>query len=282
LIPLSLIISSLFVIESLKQTGEFQALQTSGISRRKIFFPFYLLAICLSIFCYWNNEIGVQKASNLKLKSSKLRKLKSLPPFEIRYLKDDSKIIYQQNETGIFDLYWLKNVNEILHAKSVDYKNNTLMGNWVDVIEKNSFGRYEKSKSHEKLELPFEITNIKKVYFESHKMPISKTFQCITDPNLSQSLDRAVLKTSLFHKLTSPLFSLMIITFLLALFFRKNFLNPYLSFLTAIFAYLLFYSIEKTFIILGENYIVSPFIAVVLLPLMAQTGFTYILIKNKS
>ena len=161
LLPLSFILSSLILIENFKHSNEWAAFETSGISRKKLFLPFFALALILSIFSFWNVEFGVQKSAQWKMKSSKIRKLKSLPPFEIRHLVDQSKILFQQNESGVFDLFWIKNHKEIIHAKTVKYENYKWRGEYVDILKQNPLGRFEKTESFEKLSFPFEIKNIK-------------------------------------------------------------------------------------------------------------------------
>jgi lipopolysaccharide export LptBFGC system permease protein LptF len=280
LLPLSFILSSLILIENFKHSNEWIAFETSGVSRAKLFKPFFLLALLLTLFSFWNVEFGVQKSTQWKMKSSKIRKLKSLPPFEIRYLNDQTKILFQQNESAIFDLFWIKNHKEIIHAKNVKFENHQWQGEYVDVLKQNPVGRYEKTESFETLPFPFEIKNVKRKSLNFYKMPISKNLKYLLNKNLNISEDYALLATCFFSKLISPFIFLTIATFIVSIFFRKSFLSTYLIFAIAIFAYLIFYSMQKTFIIMGENYIIPPLVAALTLPFIAQCGFTYLLMKK--
>ena len=280
LLTLSLLLASIQTIQSLRQHGELTALETNGISKAKLYLPFFTLALLLAVFSYWNTEFGVTSANLWKIKSTHSKKSKTQLPLETRHLPDQTRLVYQQNETEIFDLYWIISSKEIVHCKTVSYEDDHYVGYFVDRIKQNVLGRFEKTQSYPKLDLPFLLNEIEERILPPAKMPLSKIYTSLENKSLMLSFDHAKFITAFLYKLIHPWFPLLFITGLLAYLFSTQSKTSYFLFLLGILFFLFFYSMMKTFILLSENYFISPWITIFSIPMGIQAIFTYKLCKN--
>jgi lipopolysaccharide export LptBFGC system permease protein LptF len=280
LLTLSLLLASIQTIQSLRQHGELTALETNGISKARLSLPFFTLSLLLTVFSYWNIEFGVTHATDWKIKSVHSKRNTKSTPLESRHLPDQTRVIYQQNNTQIFDLYWILSSKEILHCKTLSFEGDHYVGHFVDRIKQNVLGRFEKSESYLKMDLPFLLNDIKERIVPPQKMPLSNIYSALENKSLMLSFDQAKFITALLYKLIHPWFPLLFITGLLAYLFSAQRKTSYFSFLIGILFYLFFYSMMKTFILLSENYFISPWITIFLFPIGIQGIFTYKLCKN--
>ncbi len=279
-ITFSFLLTAIHTLQSLKQHGELTALQVSGISKFRLSLPFFTLTLFLALFSCWNTEYGVSTALKWKLKSSHRKKAAHVSPFEVKYLPDQSRLIYQEDGSKIFDLYWIISDKEIWHCKEVIQDNTHLVGHFVDILKQNPLGRFEKSDSFLNYNLPFLFDDCAERFILPEKSPLSKVYVYLTNESLMISVDRAKFLTAFIYKLIHPWFPLIFMTAILAFLLPSKSKNSYFSFLIGIFCYLLFYSMMKTFTILGENYLISPWITVFLVPIGIQGALTYKLCKN--
>ena len=280
-ITLSFLLASIHTLQTLKQHGELTAFQANGISKARLTLPFFTLTLILAIFSYWNIEYGISKSASWKIKSThKKKKSLNTSPFAIKHLPDQTRIIYQQDGSQIFDLYWIISEKEIWHCKKLSFETDHLVGHLVDKLTKNPLGRFEKNGSFPVYNLPFLISDESETLILPEKSSLSRDFKSITNESLMAASDRAKFLTAFIYKLIYPWFPLLFLTATLTLLLPYRTKTTYFSFLIGIFCYLLFYSIMKTFMILGENYFISPWITVFFIPIGLQGIFTYKLCKN--
>lgn len=279
-ITFSFLLAAIHTLQSLKQHGELTALQVSGISKIGLILPFFTLTLFLALFSFWNIEFGIQTARGWKAKSSHKKKTTHISPIEVKYLSDHSRLIYQEDGSKIFDLYWIISDKEIWHCKEVFQENNQLVGHFVDILKQNSLSRFEKSDSFLSYNLPFQLDDCTERFILPEKSPLSKVYGTLTNESLMISADRAKFLTAFIYKIIYPWFPLIFMTAILAFLLPSRAKTSYFSFLIGIFCYLLFYSMMKTFMILGENYLISPWITVFLVPIGMQGALTYKLCKN--
>jgi lipopolysaccharide export LptBFGC system permease protein LptF len=277
---LSFLLATIHTLQSLKQHGELIGLQTGGIRKTSLSSPFFMLATILMLFSYWNTEFGVTKALTWKIKSSHKRKALESEPIFVNNLENGQKIIYQTDGIDVFDLYWIISKNEIIHCKTVSKNSNILTGHFVDKLELNLLGRFEKADSFISLPLPFLMQDIKQRFIPPEKCSLSMVYSILTTQSLTISTDKAKFITSFVYKIIHPWFPILFATGLLAFIIPTTRKNSYFAFAIGIFCFLLFYSIMKTFMILGENYLISSWFTVFLVPIGIQGGFTYLLCKK--
>ncbi len=279
-ITFSFLLAAIQTIQSLKSHGELTALQANGISTLRISLPFLLTATLLATFSYWNYEVGIPNAHIWKIHALHKRKSTEAPPFLIKQLPDHTKIIYQEYDKEIHDLYWIISQNEIWHCKNIVRSENQYVGHFVDKLSKNPLGRFEKSESFPSYSLPFSLDNNIEPLSAPEKSPLSRIFSLLRDDSLIISQDRAKFITCLLYKIINPWFPLFALLGILAFLLPGKIQNTYFSFLIGIFCYLLFYSMMKTFTILGESYFISPWLTMLLIPIGIGTTFTYRLCKK--
>lgn len=279
-INLSFLLATTYTLQTLKQQGELIALQTAGISKFRLSAPFYTLAAILLLFSYWNTEAGIAKAVSWKIQSTRKNKRFKKEPIVVKTLENGQKIIYQIENSAVFDLYWIISEKEIIHCKSVSETNHLLTGHFADKLEMNPLGRFEKANSFQSLPLPFVLDDLKERFVPPEKCSLSTIYSILTTESLTLSTDYAKYLSSFVYKLIHPWFPFIFATGLLAFIIPSQRKTTYLSFVIGIFSFLLFYSIIKTFMILSENYLVSPWLSVFLIPIAIQGGFTYRLCKK--
>lgn len=279
-INLSFLLATIHTLLSLKQHGELIALQTAGISKLRLSSPFFTLGVILLLFSYWNAEVGITKAVSWKIQSNRKKQTLQKEPIVVKTLENGQKIIYQTDHSAIFDLFWIVSKQEIIHCKTVSENNGLLTGRFVDKLEINPLGRFEKADSFESLTLPFVLADAKQRFIPPEKCSLSTVYSILTTESLSISTDYAKYLSSFVYKLIHPWFPFVFATALLAFIISSSRKSTYLFYAGGIFAFLLFYSMMKTFMILGENYLVSPWLTVFLIPILFQGGFTYKLCKK--
>ena len=192
----------------------------------------------------------------------------------------NTKIIYQEDNSGLHDLYWIVSQGEIWHCKNVIKNENHFSCHFVDVLKKNSLGRFEKMQSFPTTCLPFSPeTNIDQLSL-SLKSPLTQIFSTLRHDSLSATQDRAKFLTCFLYKIINPWFPFLFLLGIFAFILPTKGQSIYFSFLIGIFCYLLFYSMMKTFTILGEYYFVSPWLTVLLFPIGIGATFTYRLCKK--
>lgn len=280
LITLSFLLAAIHTLQTLKQHGELVALQVSGISKKALTLPFFTVALLLALFSYWNIEWGIPKTLSWTKHAQTRKKAPKELPFKVEHLQNQNRIIYQKEGSHIFDLYWISSEKEIWHCKEVLFENDHFVGYFVDQLKKNALGRFEKANSFPTYRLPFSIQETYKKNISSENASLTKIIHTLSNESLLVSSDRAKFLTSLLYKLVYPWFPLLFMTGILAFLFSSKQRSSYLAFITGIFFYLLFYSMMKTFIILGENYVVSPWITLIFIPLGIQSFFSYKLCKK--
>lgn len=273
LVSLAFLLALLGTLLSLNEHREIMACQAAGFSKWRILFPFYLFTLLLALFSYANGEWGTPFASGKLRVIKKSRKIAKASPFSMKILPDKSRVLFQVDENGIHDFYWIRSHQDILHCKRLIFEEETPIGLFVDIFSSSENDLLEKKASIDKMVLDMRFKEMKNQPFMNHYSSLSRLFRLLTTNILSIISDREKVLTFLLYKLLYPLFPLFFLTILSPAFisYRRT-LNPYFTFLKAILAYLIFYSFIKTFILLGENYILSPWITLVL-PFVLLQGF---------
>lgn len=273
LLPLALLISTIKVLSSLNSYRELIALQAGGIPLRSVFRPFWLLAAVCSLAGYLNEEFSMPKSTayleEIKHSYEDLLK-KSKRQFTILYLKDSSKLIYQDYipEKGVFfDVYWIRSFNDIWRMKYLNADPQNPIGEYVDHIARNEKGVLEKKESYERCHLP----SLKWKTRELHQQHSSPKHQKLTrlatlflKKEGSDSFhDQGEIATHFFHKLLMPLFPFLILLGVLPYCIGYS-RNPplFLLYGVSIFCFIVFFAALNAMLILGENQIIHPFLSV--------------------
>ncbi len=240
ILPLSALLAGTHTIISLKESNEIFALRTLGASKIFLTLPFLLFCLLCSSITYVNYFYVTPKyISNVNQERQ----------FVVNYFSDGTKAIYKKDGQKISDFYWIKSKSEIIHCKNVEIIKETLVGNYVDHFIKNCNNNFKLIDYSESCQLPKTLLN-----------------QFNNDETIVE----------LFYKIISPWFSTIFIFIILPnlFIFTKKF-SPFKIYSIGIFSFIIFNAVLKTSIILSENYIISPIVGIIVLPLLVQLFLTY-------
>lgn len=270
LIPLAVLITTIKVLFALNIKGELVALRASGLSLKVILRPFFYLAIALALFNYISNEwilpsslTFVDRFQEQHWKpSSKNSHLYTLS------LSDQSKLIYHSKDTQkklLTDVFWVRNVDEIWHMKSLCYDIKQPIGFFVDQLKRNGKGHFERVESFEK----YAFGLFSKGLLENYKIStslenqkISILFKDLVQKRLSPYEYPTALSYFLL-KVTMPLLSLLVVLAIAPFCISHRRCFPvFLTYALALFGFIAFFTLLDAAIILSENETISAFYAI--------------------
>jgi len=271
-LPLAFLLSFYKVLFQLGGHLELVALQMAGLSRKKLLFPFFVFAVFLTLLGVVNHEYFAGKASaeteSFKVSHSKSKKTKQSDQFQILSLDDESEIVYQRfdaDKKELFDLFWIRSDKDIWHMKTLSFASHPPTGYFADhLVRENKLLQKQESfeeKIFEELPLHADITPKPFVPFESR--PLSTLF---FEASLS-SAESASIKAHLHHKLSMPTLPLLIL--LAAAPFALTFSRQRPTFLIvalSLFGFVACLTLFDSLLILGENKVLPPALAMWSLP----------------
>lgn len=275
LLPLSLLISSIRTLTTLNANRELVALQASGLSLKKIFRPFFQLAIVCSLLGYCNEEVFIPKwtASFTEAKHARTKnplKKFSHKQFTVLSLNDSSKLIYQRfdpEKNAFFDVYWISSFNDIWRMKYLSADPKEPVGQFVDHIVRNKDGLLEKTES-------FDLKHISSLKWDFHQLnkkqssikhqKISQLTKLMLENKDNQSFHlKSEIQTYFFRKLAMPLLPFLILIGVLPFCIRYSRIPPiFMIYGPSLLAFVVFFMLMNAMTIIGENRIIPPFIAV--------------------
>jgi len=271
LLPFAVLIATIRCLYRFQQRGEFVALLSSGISKRKILQPFLQVTLCLTAFLFINTQFILPRAcrfiERFEQKTSKLTV--DYQPREAM-LHDGSKIVYSDYDpkTDILqDLFWIRSTDEIYHFKSLSLETTPPVGKWVDEIRRNEEGALEKVDSYRSLEMrdmDFSEQALKDSLIPAEEQSLLLLLKQTVLYIHSSSMKATELTSYLMYRLTSPLLTLLVFVAIAPFcldFKRTSLMMLYLFSIAGLFC---LHIILQTCFILAKSQVISPFFAIVL------------------
>lgn len=270
LVPFALLLASIKTLCSLNVHNELVALMASGIPLKKLMRPFIALTLLLTMFLYINTEffipasnIGTQKLEQIRIKE----KYKSQKKQNISYipLEKDSVLIYHHFdpiEKSFFDTIWIRSPNDLYRMKYFypDQKS----GKFVDHYTRNEKGELILTESFPNLEfqqLTIGQKELEEALLSPSDLSLTNLWRKLpSDSDLSQREIGVVI--AFYRKICLPWLSLL--TFLAIAPFCLQFtrqLPVFMLYLVGMIGLVSFYLIINAAYMLGENQIISPFLA---------------------
>lgn len=295
LLPLAFIISTSHVLCSFNLNHEWLALRASGLSTINLLGPILILATCIAFFGVIRAEYLLPRAvtsmdSYQKKHFSKKRRAKSFQKERMIYdlpLTDQTKILYQsydQDKGLLHDVYWLVSSSEIWHCKYLDQTEKVPVGIAVDLLVKDENERFIKASSYDRYS--FHAMKIDERVKESMHIPIerrslSQLYHSITSGDLISKENILALQTHFFYKLIMPFTSLLIAIGVTPFCIRySRSLKPFVIYSSALTACIAYFILLSAMIIIGENGIINPAIAILGIPLIL-TGVLFLNFSKK-
>jgi len=274
LIPLALLVSTLKVLFSLNTRGELIALQASGLPRKKILRPFFFIGLVCTLFTLTSSEFLLPSSLNF-LDRFRQEHFKhhdhghhKEPVHTIR-LKDRSKIIYQtaDSEKKLFqDVFWVQSVDEIWRMQSLSIDSENPIGFNVDHLKRNSEGNFEKAESFDQYRFAkfrWQPDPTGKGYTPLENRRLSELFYLLTQKAKTTAYEYPQVLTHFLFKVVMPFLSLLVVAagapFCLK--YSRN-LPIFFTYAIALFSFIAFFALMDAAVILGENLVVSPYLAI--------------------
>ncbi len=289
LIPLSILISTLKVLLTMNSKGELIALQSCGLPRKKILRPFFLFAFMCTLFNFATSEFLLPSSLN-HLDQFRQKHFKHnrhgnrKEPVHVLPLKDRSKIIYQtedKEKKRYIDVFWIRSNDEIWRMNSLSSDPQSPVGYFVDHLERNRDGNFEKIESFD--HYPFTQFRWQEDPKGNGHIPLEnknlqQLLQMLSQKDQTTAYESPQVLTHLLFKMTMPLLSLLVVVAScpFCLRYSRN-LPIFFTYTIALFGFIAFFALMDAAVIVGENHVVSPYLAI-LLPLglcWAAFGYNY-------
>lgn len=271
LLPFALLISTIRCLYRFQQRGEFVALLSSGTSKRKILQPFLTITLIFTALLFCNAQFFLPRACRF-IDRFEQKGVKITTAFQPReaMLHDGSKIVYSDydpKEETLYDLFWIRSIDELYHLKSLSLSTTPPVGKWVDEIRRNNEGALEKvssQKSMEMKEMDFSEQALKDSLIPAEEQSITLLLKQSLLYIRSSSMKATELTSFLLYRLTSPLLTLLVFLTIAPFclnFRRYSLMMLYLFSIAGLFC---LHIILQTCFILAKSQVISPFFAIFL------------------
>ncbi len=274
LIPLSLLIATIKVLLTMNTQGELVALQASGIPLKRIIRPLLLLASTCTLFNLLSAELILPNSLNYldRFRESHFKhsfRGNRKEPIHALYLKDHSKIIYQAHDKekgGYFDVFWVRSTDDIWRIKTLSTDLDNPVGTSVDHLQRNLLGNLEKTDSFDTYQFaPFrvlpDLAGKGFVPFENRKM--SELVKMLGEKRKTTSLERPQALTHLLFKCVMPWLCILSVIAAVPFCVRHSRMTPsFFIYSIALFGFISFYALMDAAVIMGENNVLTPTLAI--------------------
>lgn len=263
------LLSIIKIIYKMNFKNEILSLQTSGVSFLKLSYPIFFVAFIISSISFLNLEFLTPKSSkyiedfkNSYTRSEKRKKKKK--HINSILLENGTKLVYQKylpKENKLYDIFFIKSINDIFYIKYLDISKNPKKGFFVDhFIRKNN--KLEKKESFK--EYDFSFDKIKSSSFDLiENRSISTLFSQLFEKKFISLKEKSEIMSHLNYKLAIIFFPFLITLsiFPICLKFSKKNLFFIITSISSFF-YIAFYSFIDSMLILAENRVASPFLLI--------------------
>lgn len=279
LVPLAMLIATIKVLSSFNSHRELLALQVAGLSFKKLLRPFFLLGAVCTLYSFVSVEFFLPTSlayldnfHNSHFKHSeqrhKIYNLKTKDKLHTIPLKDRSKVVYQYFDSAqdaYFDVIWIRSPGDLWRIKYLKIGDHSPQGKYVDHFVRDSQGFFEKAQSY----IFYEFSDLKwdRETVFSPLVPYEnlKTSDLIKTASLktTTSYEKSEVMTNFFYKCAMPLLPLLVILGAAPFCVRYSRTQmAFFTYATGIFGFITFYLIMNAAVILGENHVFSPFVAI--------------------
>lgn len=274
LLPLALLVATIKVLTSLNIKHEWMVLQVAGIKTRRLLRPFFVVAFICCLF-NWVNFQYLLPSSLTAIKEFHIKnfthshRAKRQELMHISKLKDHSKLVYQSydaKKNAFFDVLWVRSVDDIWRIKFLNADPMKPIGSYVDHLTRNKQGFLEKQDSYEHCLLPdlkWDSKTLGNSLVPFENFSIKALWKQLSQKTPATQYETPKILSQLFLKLALPLLSLIVVLAVIpwCISFSRA-LNTFMIYAISLFSLLIFYMLLDAMIILGENNVIPPFIAI--------------------
>jgi lipopolysaccharide export system permease protein len=292
LIPLALLVATIKVLCKFNANREWVALQASGLNFRKLMRPFFIIAIACSAFNYLATEFLLPTTldyldrfyySHFKHSTGESKK----HPIQVMSLKDNSKLIFQSYDSSrgaFFDVLWLQSSNDIWRIKYLKADPNCPIGEYIDHLSRNPLGFFEKKESFNTRafkEIKWDPNLPRKGFVPLENRSLVELFRLSFHKSVTSSYEKMEALTQFYFKSTLPLLSILVVLACapFCVHYTRN-LPVFFIYAVALFGYIAFFTLMNGAVILGENRVIQPFIAILVPFSLFSAAATWKFIKT--
>lgn len=256
-LPLSFLLSCIYVLTEKKKRFEICALQMAGISSFQLFYPIFLLGVGLMSITYLNYEWGVPASLPYTKPHWNQKQISYKKSLYTHIFPDGSKLIfshYDPSKQLLSPAFWILTPEAFWYIKGIDLSKN--QGKYADYFEKQlSF--FQKTKSQKQIDLP-KISLSISTFLPIEFQPFSELYQQNLNPLPPEK--KAILATYWHLRCASPFLFLLIALacFPFCIRFQRN-PSSLLIYAISLFSFIGFKALLGALVILSENEILSPF-----------------------
>lgn len=275
LLPLAVLIGSIKVLCSLNTHRELLALQSAGLKCKKLLRPLFLVGFFVSFTNLCVNEFVVPFSLNTidKFHDAHLRhsfRGNRTEPLHVLHLDDHSKLVYQYydaSKEAFFDVIWIRTPDDLWKMRYLKTDPLHPQGQWVDHLERNAEGFFEKTQSFSSMifrDLKWNQDIPRKGYIPFENRSLSELWKLFkTDPLLSLYEKQEVLTQFLFKSMMPSLGILVVLIIApFCISYSKN-LPQFFIYSIAIFSFVAYIALMDAAVILGESNTISPVMAII-------------------
>jgi len=293
LIPLALLIAAIKVLSTLNANRELVALQASGVKLKKLLSPFFLVACFCTCFNYFNGEYLLPNSLNYLDKFhyshfKHMQKGRKREPVHVLFLKDNSKLIYQtydKEKKVFFDVIWLSSSDDIWRIKYLQADLEKPIGQYVDHLKRNSQGFFEREESYNSLlfkQIQWDRNMPRKGYIPFENRSISELFRLLHHKKTASIYEAKEIMTRLCFKCVIPLLPFLVLIAITPFCIRYSRNLPiFFIYAFGLFGYISFFTLMDSAVILGENNVFPPLVAILTPFLGCAAGFGWKFIKTE-
>jgi lipopolysaccharide export system permease protein len=285
LIPLALLIATLKALFALNVRGELIALQSSGLPRKKLLRPFFSVGAVCVLFNLFSSEFLLPSSLNFldKFRQEHFKHYdrghRKEPVHAIR-MKDRSKILYQSidaEKKTFQDVFWVRSSDEIWRMQSLSTDPENPVGFYVDHLKRNEEGNFEKVESFDQYKFAkfrWQPDPTGKGYTPLENRRLSELFHMLAQKSKTTAYEYPQVLTHLLFKITIPFLSLLVVAAAapFCLSHSRN-LPIFLTYAIALFCFIAFFALMDAAVIIGENLVVSPYLAVLAPMFLCSAAF---------
>jgi lipopolysaccharide export system permease protein len=275
LIPFGLLIATVKTLIQLNKNHELVALYIMGIPKKRLLYPFLLIACACSSLLYFNEESFLPKTL-FTLDRLKGKNFESPlwhpqePTLNSLRLKDGTSLLYQMyfpTKQYFFDVMWITDSQNIYRIKKLYPYKNPPEGHFVDLISKEggSFFKLKESwesKTFSHIDIDYKLMEL--MAFPVMYLPISELHShYLLQKEFRLEARAASTLTWFLTKALTPLNCLFVIMGVAPMCMNFGRKTPvFLIYCLGLFSLISFYTILDAAIVLGEHLVIPPLLAI--------------------
>lgn len=272
LIPFAILIACVKTLCSLNSHNELVALMASGVTMKRLLFPFIAFGLLFTCIAYIGTEylqpLAAKHNTQLDHSRAKAKQKKHLPIQKL-ILEDGSTLIFQSFDNAsnaFYDAYWVRSIDDIYRIKNLYPYLPVPKGENVEHLQRNAQGLMLPTESFSKIAFGDMHFNKEKL-IDSVTLPEAQSLSALSEqlPKHEEKLNEkeARLMTTFYYKWAMPWLCLLAVLAPAPFCVRFSRTLPiFFIYALSIFGLVSFYLIMDAAAVLGERQMVTPLLAI--------------------